>query len=58
MKPVYLSIQTEATGNRIRRLLQEKGLTVGMSRRHTALNIRRQFTNGCPAVRCQALTTW
>ena len=28
MKPVYLSIQTEATGNRIRRLLQEKGLTV------------------------------
>ena len=28
MKPVYLSIQTEATGNRIRCLLQEKGLTV------------------------------
>lgn len=28
MKPIYLSIQQKATGNRIKRLLQEKGYTV------------------------------
>ena len=57
MEPMYLSIQPEETGERIRRLLLEQGIRFGKSRELSGLKIRRPFTNGCPVNRYPASTT-
>ena len=51
MEPMYLSIQPEETGERIRRLLLEQGYTIREIQELSGLKIRRPFTNGCPVNR-------
>ena len=46
MKPMYLSIQPEKTGKRIKRLLFEQGYTIKEIQGAFGFEIHRLFTNG------------
>ena len=57
MEPMYLSIQPEETGERIRRLLLEQGYTIREIQGAFGFENPQAITNGCPVNRYPASTT-